>query len=83
MAFILFDRETREELKRLGPVLTIGLEIPLLIAIGFLAGSWLDGKFGTEPWLMWICAVVGLAAAGRSLYRVARWAEREMEEEDE
>lgn len=82
MAFILFDRDTREELKRLGPVLTIGLEIPLLIALGFLGGSWLDSKFDTDPWWMWIGAAVGLAAAGRSLYRVARWARREMDDQE-
>ncbi len=80
---MLLNREQREQLKQLGSLSTIGLEIGLSIAVGYLGGQWLDGKLGTEPWLQWIGFGFGLAAAARSLYRVVRRAQRMMEEEDE
>lgn len=80
---MLLNREQREQLKRLGSLSTIGLELGLSIAFGYLGGQWLDGKLGTEPWLKWIGLGLGLAAGARSLYRVVRRAQRMMEEEDE
>ncbi len=80
---MLLNREQREQLKQLGSLSTIGLELGLSIALGYLGGRWLDGKLGTEPWLQWIGLALGLAAGARSLYRVVRRARRMMEEEDE
>ena len=45
----------------MGSFSTIGLELGLSIALGYLGGEWLDGKFGTEPWLKWIGLGFGLA----------------------
>ncbi len=83
MLAMLLNREQREQLKQLGSLSTIGLELGLSIALGYLGGRWLDGKLGTEPWLQWIGLALGLAAGARSLYRVVRRARRMMEEEDE
>ena len=80
---MLLNREQREQLKQLGSLSTIGLEISLSIAVGYLGGKWLDSKLGTEPWLEWIGLGFGLAAGALSLYRVVRRAQRMMEEEDE
>ncbi len=80
---MLLNKEQREQLKQLGSLSTIGLELGLSIALGYLGGRWLDGKLGTEPWLQWIGLALGLAAGARSLYRVVRRARRMMEEEDE
>ena len=80
---MLLNREQREQLKQLGSLSTVGLEIGLSIVLGYLGGQWLDGKLGTEPWLKWIGFGLGLAAGARSLYRVVRRAQRMMEEEDE
>ena len=79
----LLNREQREQLKRVGSLSTVGLELGLSIAIGYLGGRWLDEKLGTEPWLEWIGLGFGLAAAVQSLYRAVRRAQRLMEEEDE
>ncbi|UCF48771.1 MAG: AtpZ/AtpI family protein [Myxococcales bacterium] len=83
MLAMLLNREQREQLKQLGSLSTIGIELGLSIALGYLGGRWLDGKLGTEPWLQWIGLGFGLAAGARSLYRVVRRAQRMMEEEDE
>ena len=80
---MLLNREQREQLKQLGSLSTIGLELGLSIVLGYLGGRWLDGELGTEPWLKWIGLALGLAAGARSLYRVVRRAQRMMEEEDE
>jgi F0F1-type ATP synthase assembly protein I len=80
---MLLNREQREQLKQLGSLSTIGIELGLSIALGYLGGRWLDGKLGTEPWLQWIGLGFGLAAGARSLYRVVRRAQRMMEEEGE
>ncbi|KPK11925.1 MAG: hypothetical protein AMJ62_16230 [Myxococcales bacterium SG8_38] len=80
---MLLNREQREQLKKLGSLSTIGLELGLSIAFGYLGGQWLDSKLGTEPWLKWIGFGLGVAAGARSLYRVVRRAQRMIEEEDE
>lgn len=50
------------------------LAIPtLLIASplgGFFLGGWLDGKFGTTPWLTIIFLVLGFVAGGRQVYLI-------------
>ena len=48
-------------------------------AIGYLLGSWLDGRFGTEPTLLIICLLLGFMASGREVYRLIRLASSEDE----
>ena len=55
-------------LRTLGYVSTIGIQMALSIAIGAVAGFYLDKKFGTEPWLLIVCLGFGIAAAFRNLY---------------
>jgi len=64
--------EGRKQLRQLGRVGTIGFEMALSVAVGVLGGRWLDGRFGTEPWLGYLGLFFGLAAAARSFYRVAQ-----------
>lgn len=80
---MLLNREQREQLKQLGSLSTIGLELGLSIAFGYLGGEWLDGKLGTGPWLKWIGLGFGLAAGAQSLYRGVRRAQRMMEEQED
>jgi len=48
--------------------------IPLLLIIapllGAYIGRWLDGRFGTTPWLLIVGLVLGFAAAGREIYSI-------------
>ena len=48
-------------------------------AIGYLVGSWLDRKFGTEPTLLIVFLLLGFVASGRETYRLIRLASREDE----
>lgn len=79
---MLLNRDQREQLRQLGALSTIGLEMALSIALGFVGGRWLDGKFGTGPWLQWVGLALGLAAAGMSLYRLVRHAQNMMKDSD-
>jgi len=69
----------RPEWKASGSYGTVGLEIVFSILFGFLAGRWLDGRFGTEPYLTVIGVGFGLATAARFVYRAAKRMNQEAE----
>jgi len=48
---------------------SVGLELGLAVVIGVLFGRWLDGKLGTEPWMMLVFLALGLVAGFRSVMR--------------
>lgn len=54
----------------------VGLEMGVAVIIGLLMGRWLDGEFGTEPYLMILFTIFGFVAGVRGLIRGARRAER-------
>lgn len=64
--------EGRKQLKALGEVSTIGIEMAVSVIVGVKGGQWLDEKFGTDSVFELLGLFAGLAAAFRSLYRVAR-----------
>jgi len=42
------------------------------VMAGLLFGQWLDGKFGTAPWLMLLFLGFGMAAGFRSIFRLLK-----------
>lgn len=62
------DRDTKELIRTLGYLSTVGLAMAFSIGIGALIGHYLDGKFGTEPWLLIIFTGFGIAAAFKNLH---------------
>ena len=77
-------REQKPEsvLRELGKYGALGLEMAISVVIGMGIGWWLDRKLGTTPWLMVVWIGFGFAAGIRSLWRSAKRAEKEMEQED-
>jgi hypothetical protein len=63
----------KDEYKAVGSWSTLGLEIVLSIMFGFFGGRWLDGKFGTDPYLAVAGFFFGCGAAGKAIYRT--WSE--------
>lgn len=61
---------------------TVGLEVLLSVLFGFLIGRWLDGKFGTEPYIAVVGFFFGLAAAARFLMRAAKRMKHETENDN-
>lgn len=55
---------------------SVGIELALSVVIGLLGGQWLDGRFGTEPYLMIVGLLLGVTAGMRGLIRAAKSAQR-------
>lgn len=58
----------------------IGIFFGVAIVIGFLAGRWLDRRFGCEPWLASIGVLVGVAASFKELIQLARRYQKEQDQ---
>jgi F0F1-type ATP synthase assembly protein I len=62
----------------------VGIQFPISIAIGFFFGRWLDRHLGTDPWLMLVFSLFGIAAGFLNLFRiVAKATEDEKKEAEE
>ena len=55
---------------------SVGIELAISTVIGLLGGRWLDGKLGTDPYLMIVGLLLGITAGFRSLILAARKANR-------
>lgn len=62
----------RHALRAALEVLSLGLEMGVAVVIGYLAGSWLDERLATEPYLTLVFMGLGVAAAFKALWRTAR-----------
>jgi F0F1-type ATP synthase assembly protein I len=62
------DKETVRRFKLLGYLSTVGLAMGLSVGIGALVGHYLDEKFQTRGWLLFIFIGLGIVAAFRNLY---------------
>ncbi len=51
---------------------SLGLEMGAAVVIGLLAGSWLDSRFETTPWLTLLFLGFGFTAAARGVIRAIR-----------
>ena len=50
----------------------IGIQFAVSVVVGALLGTWLDGFFGTDPWLLLIGFFFGVAAAFIDLIRLSK-----------
>ncbi len=50
----------------------IGWFVAISIAAGVLGGYWLDGRFGTRPWLAVVGLTLGAAVAFTGMLRMLR-----------
>ena len=70
-----------KEQARLARQIGLLTAIPFILlagpVFGYLVGSWLDRKLGTEPILLIVLLLVGLAASGRETYELIQRASRE------
>ena len=61
---------------------SVGLELGVSVAVGLLAGYYMDRWLGTEPWLMLLWLVLGLVAGFRGVFRAVARADRAAAEQD-
>jgi F0F1-type ATP synthase assembly protein I len=64
----IMDEDLKKAIKALGYVSTVGIAMALSIALGAFIGYYIDKKFGTDPWFLFIFLGFGIAAAFRNLY---------------
>lgn len=57
-----------------------GVELAATVVVAGLAGHWLDGWFGTEPWLVVFGATSGMVLGMWNLVRRLNWRNRQMTE---
>ena len=50
----------------------IGIQIFVCVAVGVLIGQWLDDRLGTSPWFLLVFSFLGMAAAFKSMYDMAK-----------
>ena len=72
------DSGLRGWVQQLGALGHVGIMFPVAIAFGSLIGHWLDGRFGTSPWLLLAGFGFGVATALRELLRAVK----ELDEKD-
>jgi ATP synthase protein I len=64
------DKDKKDLIRTLGYLSTVGLTMAFSIGIGAIFGNYLDGNFGTKPWLLIVFTGFGIAAAFRNLHRM-------------
>jgi F0F1-type ATP synthase assembly protein I len=71
-------RENRLKwIRAAGLASTAGLVLVVAIVIGWAFGSWLDKKLGTDPWLMLLFTLMGIAAGFIEMFRIVLSISRE------
>ena len=48
----------------------VGIQFPVAMALGYFWGKWMDGLFGTEPWLTVVFSICGIIAGFVNLVRI-------------
>lgn len=77
------NAKARTEMWRLtGTFSFIGIEFGVAALLGYFAGSWLDEKAGTAPWLTLIFIFLGFGAATRDLFRLVKKHRKQLADED-
>ena len=66
------EAEHSSQASGLSMAMRLGTELVVATMIGAGAGYWLDGYFGTEPWLLIIFLVFGAVAGFRNVYRIVQ-----------
>ena len=61
---------SRENIRLIGQLSTVGFSFVFAIVLGFGGGFLLDGWLGTKPWLTFLGFFAGLAAGIINVYRI-------------
>lgn len=66
------DDEERKKVQLIGAYVTLPFVLAIPPIVGWLIGSWLDKKFGTADYLMYLFLVLGFIAGIREFYRIVK-----------
>ena len=76
------DPDVKKMWRGVGLAGSVAFEVTLAIWLGYLLGDYLDRKFGTRPWLMYLFLAGGASAAIQSLRRMIRSYKKTLEQDD-
>jgi len=68
----LSKKELREIYKALALITTMGISVVVSVGLGIFIGWLLDRWLGTTPWLILVFTLLGVAAAIKSMYSMAK-----------
>jgi len=66
------SRDSEHMWRLAGRYSAVGIEMAAAVAFGTLGGRWLDGKFGTTPYLFIFGLIVGVGACARTIIRLIK-----------
>jgi ATP synthase protein I len=66
------DRDNDRGLMPVWRLSSIGIEMGVAVFVGWLIGHYLDKAFGTDPWLMVLFLLLGVAAGFKGMVAAAR-----------
>jgi len=66
------EKRRLSDFRRLAELSSTALVLPSSIAIGLFFGYWLDKRLGTDPWLLLVFTILGVASGLLSLFRIIR-----------
>jgi ATP synthase protein I len=66
------EEKDRKLFRVLGALSTVGITLVVSTVIGYFIGHYLDGRFGTTPWLTVVFLLFGIAAGFKNLYDQTR-----------
>lgn len=64
-------------------IATVGIEMGGCVVVGYLFGTWLDGRFDSAPWATTFFTICGMGAALKAVVRVYRLAKNPVASEGE
>jgi F0F1-type ATP synthase assembly protein I len=76
------DPDAKKMIQVAGSTGALGLEIFAYLCLAYL-GKYLDNRFHTKPWLMYLGLFLGVAASINALVRVNRDYQRSLKKNDE
>lgn len=65
-------RDDYSWMRKAGEASSVGLVFVVAIFLGWGFGRWLDGKFGTDPWLMLLFTLFGIVAGFVEMIKIAQ-----------
>ena len=68
----MVSEDGEKNVRQIGIFITIPFVLAVPPVLGWLIGSWLDGFFDSEPYLMYTFLVLGFIAGFREMYRIVR-----------
>lgn len=66
------EEEDKERWRQVGVYMTIPFMLAVAPIVGWLFGHWLDKKFSTSPYFMYIFVAIGFGAGVREVYRILK-----------